>query len=73
MKASLAPKLFLMVLLVLGMHQAALLAHPDPAKEASSDKAVAETTSLAVPEPSSALLVATLGLMLMLRRRRLHS
>ncbi len=73
MKLSAAPKLFLMILLVLGLRQAPLWAHPDPVKEGSSDKAVAESTSLAVPEPSSALLIATLGLMLMLRRRRLNA
>lgn len=72
MKASPAPKLFLTILLALGIHQAAL-AHADPVKDSAADKAVAETTSLAVPEPSSALLIATLGIMLMLRRRRLNA
>lgn len=73
MKASPAPHTFLMILLVLGIHQVAVLAHPDPVKDSVPEKAVAETTSLAVPEPSSALLIATLGLMLMFRRRRLNA
>lgn len=72
MKATPAPKLLLLVLFAACLQQAVLWANPEPLDKAASDSAAQAATSLAVPEPSSAMLIAALGLMLMLRRRRLQ-
>ena len=73
MTSLLTPKLLLISLLAFTWCLPALEAHPDTPGQPATPDAVQNAASLAVPEPSSALLIGTVGVMLMLRRRRLHA
>ncbi len=73
MKSLLSPKLLLIAFMAVSW-QSPLHAHEEALNQAeTTGSQVQNTASLAVPEPSSVLLIGTVGLMLMLRRRRLHA
>lgn len=72
MKSLLPTKLLLTALMAVAWQSQSLQAHVETLdKQASPDSQLKEVASLAVPEPSSAILIGTVGLMLMLRRRRI--
>lgn len=73
MKALIQLKLILLATLLVWVSGPSLRAHPDPALDEPMATGAEAGSSLAVPEPSSAVLIAALGIMLMLRRRRLHA
>jgi hypothetical protein len=72
MKAPLLPKLLLMIALAACMHLIATPATANVATLPASSAIEAVKKQASLPETSSVVLLGAVGIMLMLRRRRLH-